>query len=75
MPQCQGSVRWFNNARGFGFLAREGGADVFCHFSAIQGGGYLFLKEGERVSYDVVVGAAGRLQAHNVVRAGGMVEG
>jgi cold shock protein len=67
MAQFQGSVRWFNNAKGYGFLGREGGADVFVHYTAIQSPGYKSLKEGELVSYDVVQGDKGP-QADQVIR-------
>lgn len=67
MAQFQGPVRWFNNAKGYGFLGREGGPDVFVHFSAIQTDGYKSLKEGENVMYDVVQGDKGP-QADHVVR-------
>ena len=56
MAQYQGDVKWFNNAKGFGFLGRTDGPDVFCHYSAIQLEGYKTLKEGERVEFDVVQG-------------------
>jgi CspA family cold shock protein len=65
----QGTVKWFNDAKGFGFLARENGADVFVHYSAILGDGFRSLTQGERVSFDVVDGPKG-LQARNVVRLG-----
>ncbi len=67
MAQYQGSVRWFNNAKGYGFLGREGGPDVFVHYSAIQCDGYKTLKEGEAVEYDVVEGDKGP-QADQVMR-------
>jgi CspA family cold shock protein len=67
MAQFIGEVKWFNNAKGFGFLGREGEKDVFCHFSAIQLEGYKSLKEGERVSFDVIQGVKGP-QADNVKR-------
>ena len=65
----QGAVKWFNEAKGFGFIRDESGEDIFVHFSAIQGGGFRTLQEGERVEFDVVPGAKGR-QAANVTRAG-----
>jgi CspA family cold shock protein len=60
-------VKWFNEAKGFGFISQEGGEDVFVHFSTIQGTGFKTLAEGERVTFDVVKGPKG-LQAANVVR-------
>jgi CspA family cold shock protein len=59
MAQYSGTVRWFNGAKGYGFLGREGGEDVFCHYSAIQLEGYKSLKEGDAVEYDIVQGAKG----------------
>ena len=63
----QGTVKWFNTSKGYGFIGRDSGEDVFVHFSAIQGEGYRSLKEGERVSFDVTTGPKG-LQAENVER-------
>ena len=60
-----GTVKWFNNEKGFGFIAREGGDDVFVHFSAIQGSGFKTLEEGQTVEFDVVPGRQGE-QAENV---------
>ena len=60
MAQFEGTVRWFNNAKGFGFLGRDGGgSDVFIHYTAIQSDGYKTLKEGDAVSFDVVQGDKG----------------
>jgi len=56
---AQGTVKWFNDAKGFGFIAQDGGQDVFVHHTAIQGKGFKSLKEGERVSFNVVEGAKG----------------
>jgi CspA family cold shock protein len=56
MAQYTGTVVWFNNAKGYGFHGREGGPDVFCHFSLVQGEGYKSLKEGEPVEFDIVQG-------------------
>ncbi|GED70728.1 cold shock-like protein CspLA [Brevibacillus reuszeri] len=64
----QGTVKWFNAEKGFGFIEREGGADVFVHFSAIQGDGFKSLDEGQRVTFDVEQGQRGP-QATNVQKA------
>jgi cold shock protein len=61
----QGTVKWFNDAKGFGFLSRPNGEDVFVHFSAIQANGFRSLQEGQPVTFDVVKGPKG-LQAENV---------
>ena len=60
-----GTVKWFNNEKGFGFISVEGGDDVFVHFTAIQGEGFRSLEEGQKVSFDIVEGAKG-LQAANI---------
>ncbi len=60
-----GTVKWFNPGKGFGFIEREDGEDVFVHFSAIQAEGYKSLEEGQRVEFDVEKGERG-LQATNV---------
>ncbi len=61
-----GTVKWFNDAKGFGFITPEGGGeDLFAHFSAIQGQGFKTLKEGQRVSFDVTTGPKGK-QASNI---------
>jgi len=65
-----GTVKWFNDAKGYGFITREDGEDVFVHFSAIQGEGFKSLQEGDRVSFEVVQGKKGP-QAANVKKAGG----
>lgn len=62
-----GVVKWFNDAKGFGFIAAESGEDVFVHFSAISGDGFRSLAEGDQVEFDVVSGAKGK-QAANVTR-------
>ena len=63
----QGTVKWFNNEKGFGFISRESGPDVFVHHTAITAEGYRSLNEGDRVSFEVVEGQKG-LQARNIVR-------
>ena len=63
----KGTVKWFNDSKGFGFLEQENGEDVFVHFSAIKGDGFKSLAEGDRVTFDVVKGPKG-LQAENVTR-------
>ncbi|MDT3494541.1 cold shock protein CspC [Bacillus toyonensis] len=63
----QGKVKWFNAEKGFGFIEREDGEDVFVHFSAIQQDGYKSLEEGQKVEFDIVDGARGP-QAANVVK-------
>jgi cold shock protein len=65
---AQGTVKWFNAEKGFGFIAVDGGQDVFVHYSAIQMDGYKSLEEGQRVSFEVVQGAKGP-QADQVVAA------
>lgn len=62
-----GKVKWFNNSKGYGFITREGGEDLFVHFKSIVGEGYKSLKEGETVQFEVEQGAKG-LQAVNVSR-------
>jgi CspA family cold shock protein len=64
----RGTVKWFNATKGYGFIVREKGGDVFVHYSAIQGDGYRSLNEGEPVEFDVTDGPKG-LQASNVTRA------
>jgi CspA family cold shock protein len=61
----QGTVKWFNASKGFGFIQRQSGEDVFVHFSAIQGDGYKSLNEGQAVEFDLTKGPKG-LQASNV---------
>jgi CspA family cold shock protein len=65
---AQGIVKWFNDAKGFGFITQEGGEDVFVHFSAIQAQGFKSLTEGDRVEFEVTRGPKG-LQASNVRKA------
>ncbi len=64
-----GTVKWFNGSKGYGFIAREGGDDVFVHFSAIQSEGFRNLNEGQKVEFSVEQGPKG-LQASNVVPLG-----
>jgi CspA family cold shock protein len=65
--RVQGSVKWFNDSKGFGFIASDTGEDVFVHFSAIAGSGFRTLAEGDRVEFDLVSGPKGK-QAANVTR-------
>lgn len=67
MAQYSGTVKWFNNAKGYGFLGRDGAADVFVHFSSIQTEGYKSLKEGDPVEFNVIQGEKGP-QADQVIR-------
>ena len=67
--RINGTVKWFNGPKGYGFLARESGDDVFVHFSAIQGEGFKNLQEGQKVEFNVEQGPKG-LQASNVVVIG-----
>ena len=63
----QGTVKWFNNEKGYGFISRDSGDDVFVHHSAIQGNGFKSLEEGDNIEFDVANGPKG-LQAQNVVK-------
>jgi CspA family cold shock protein len=63
-----GKVKWFNNAKGYGFIERDGGSDVFVHFSAVQGNGFRTLEEGQAVEFEIVDGPKGP-QAGNVTKA------
>lgn len=65
---AEGSVKWFNDAKGFGFIQQDDGPDVFVHFSAITGEGFKTLQEGQRVTFDIVDGPKGP-QASNVEKA------
>lgn len=64
---AQGTVKWFSDQKGYGFIAVEGGKDVFVHHTAIQGEGFKTLSEGQRVSFDITTGPKGE-QAANVVK-------
>jgi CspA family cold shock protein len=64
---AEGTVKWFNDSKGFGFIEQDGGNDIFVHHTAIQGHGFKSLNEGQRVHFEVVEGAKG-LAAENVVK-------
>jgi CspA family cold shock protein len=65
----QGKVKWFNKEKGYGFIERENGPDIFVHYTAIKGTGYRNLEEGEIVTFEIVNGQRG-LQAANMMRSG-----
>jgi CspA family cold shock protein len=67
MSRTQGTVKWFSKEKGYGFIQREGGSDVFVHHTAIEGSGFRTLEEGEKVEFDVVEDPKG-VKAQNVVR-------
>ena len=64
--RVEGTVKWFNNSKGYGFIAREGSEDIFVHYSAIQSEGYRSLTEGQRVEFSIEQSPKG-LQASNVI--------
>ncbi len=66
MSTTTGTVKWFNETKGFGFIAQEGGPDVFAHYSAIQGSGFKTLAEGQKVEFTITQGQKGP-QAENIV--------
>ncbi len=68
MERIKGTVKWFNDAKGFGFISREGGPDVFVHYSAVSSDGFKSLSEGDKVEFEIVEGQKGP-QAANVVKA------
>ena len=67
MERLKGSVKWFNNTKGYGFIGRDDGPDVFVHFSAVVGDGYKSLQEGDKVEFEIVQGTKGP-QAANVTK-------
>lgn len=67
MSRVTGTVKWFNNTKGYGFIGQDGGSDVFVHYSAIQTEGYKSLQEGDTVEFEVVQGAKGP-QADKVMK-------
>jgi cold shock protein len=69
MERIKGTVKWFNDAKGFGFISREGGSDVFVHYSAVTSSGFKSLTEGDKVEFEIVEGQKGP-QAANVVKVG-----
>ena len=73
MQRTSGTVKWFNNTKGYGFISQPDGADVFVHYSAIREKGYRTLREGEQVEFDIKMGPRGP-QAENVVRLEGSTQ-
>ena len=68
MAKVTGKVKWFNNSKGYGFIEQPGGADIFAHYSAIQGDGFKVLEEGDEVEFEITQGPKGA-QAANVTKA------
>ena len=66
--RIEGTVKWFNSSKGYGFLAQESGADIFVHFSAIDGDGYRSLEEGQKVEFSIEKGPKGLQAAHVIVK-------
>ena len=69
MARLQGTVKWFNNSKGYGFIGQDEGADVFVHYSAIEGDGFKSLQEGDSVEFEIVQGQKGP-QADKVTKLG-----
>jgi len=67
---AEGTVKWFNAKKGYGFIEQESGDDIFVHFSEVQGEGYKTLNEGDKVEFEVAEGDNGKLQAKNVTKVG-----
>ena len=65
---AEGTVKWFNPEKGYGFISQQGGEDVFVHFSEIKMEGFKTLDEGQKVSFEITTGQNGKLQASNVVK-------
>lgn len=66
MGMAEGTVKWFNPDKGYGFISQEGGEDLFVHFSEIQGEGFKTLDEGDAVTFEITTGQNGKLQASGV---------
>ena len=68
ISMAEGTVKWFNPEKGYGFISQEDGEDLFVHFSEIQMDGFRTLDEGQAVTFDITTGQNGKLQASNVVK-------